>query len=804
MTPEPYYEVLVDAPGGGDGVYTYAVPPGLEVQPGDILSVPFGPQQRSAIAIRPLEDLPPELPADKVRPIAEVLCRGFFAPAYWALLEQVAETYATPLMAVVRTALPPGLLTQSQQRLRLNPEALAQHGDRPLSAAAQRLLELLLNAPPSGYSRRYLQQKVKGAAAALRDLRQRGWIDSWLVLPGPTKAKTQLAVSVTGAPDLGLTDRQREVLGTLQELGGELWLRDLMREARCSEDTVRALVTQGCCRIAPRERLRRATGPDLAGDRPKDLTPAQAEALAQLAQLQPGETALLHGVTGSGKTEVYLQAIAPLLAQGQSALVLVPEIGLTPQLTDRFRQRFGEEVLVYHSGLGEGERYDSWRQMLTGQPWVVIGTRSAVFAPLPELGLIILDEEHDGSFKQEQPMPCYHARTIAQWRSERQPCRLLLGSATPALESWQRTHAGPSHYLTLPERVQARPLPPIRVVDMRQELADGNRSLFSRPLQAALSELVGSDRQGLLFIHRRGHSTFVSCRSCGFTVECPHCDVSLAYHLAEVSAQPTLRCHYCNYIQAYPKRCPSCDSPYLKHFGSGTQRVEQELSRLFPQLSVTRFDSDTTRGKDGHRRALEPFRNGETQLLLGTQMLTKGLDLPQVTLVGVVAADGLLHLPDFRANERALQTLIQVAGRAGRGDDPGEAIVQTYTPEHPVIGHLQQRTYGDFLAEELAERHALGYPPTGRLLLLRLSAPEESQVIRAAERLAEYLRLVLSPDIGLLGPAPAGIPRVARRWRWQILLKGPAGQPWPLDWEELRRHCPRDVSLLIDVDPLSA
>ncbi len=803
MTSEPYYELLVDAP-GGEGVYTYAVPPELEIRPGDILSVPFGPQQRSAIAIRPLTDLPQDLHAEQLRPITEVLCRGFFSPSYWALLEQVANTYATPLMAVVRTALPPGLLTKSQQRLRLNPEALEQHRDRPLTAEAQRLLELLLNAPPGGYSLRYLQQKVKGMTAALRDLRQRGWVESALVLPGPTRAKTQLAVSVTGTSDLGLTDRQREVLSTLQELGGELWLRDLMREARCSEDTVRALVAQGCCRIAPRERLRRATGPELAGDRPKQLTPAQATALEQIAQLQPGETALLHGVTGSGKTEVYLQAIAPLLAEGQSALVLVPEIGLTPQLTDRFRQRFGEQVLVYHSGLGDGERYDSWRQMLTGQPWVVIGTRSAVFAPLPNPGLIILDEEHDGSFKQEQPMPCYHARTIARWRAVQQPCRLLLGSATPALESWQQTRDGSSHYLTLPERVQARPLPPIRVVDMRQELADGNRSLFSRPLQTALRELAGSDRQGLLFIHRRGHSTFVSCRSCGFTIECPHCDVSLAYHLADVSAQPTLRCHYCNYIQAYPKRCPSCDSPYLKHFGSGTQRVEQELAHLFPELSVTRFDSDTTRGKDGHRRALEPFRSGETQLLLGTQMLTKGLDLPQVTLVGVVAADGLLHLPDFRANERALQTLIQVAGRAGRGDDPGAAIVQTYTPEHPVLAHLLDRSYTGFLAEELAEREALGYPPVGRLLLLRLSAPEEATVIRAAERLAEQLRQEMPPEVSLLGPAPAGIPRVARRWRWQILLKGPADQPWSLDWEQLRRHCPRDVSLLIDIDPLSA
>ncbi|MBD0313521.1 MAG: primosomal protein N', partial [Microcoleus sp. T3-bin5] len=503
-------------------------------------------------------------------------------------------------------------------------------------------------------------------------------------------------------------------------------------------------------------------GPALAGDGAKSLTIAQASALETIQTLDGFAEVLLHGVTGSGKTEVYLQAIAPLLIQGKSALVLVPEIGLTPQLTDRFRARFGNKVSVYHSALSDGERYDTWRQMLTGEPQVVIGTRSAVFAPLPNLGLIILDEEHDSSFKQDSPIPTYHARTVAQWRAELENCPLVLGSATPALESWvsgRRQEAGGrgqeaggrSYYLSLPERINSRPLPPVEIVDMRQELQQGNRSIFSRSLQEALQELQERKQQGILFIHRRGHSTFVSCRSCGYVLECPHCDVSLAYHHTEEKAPELLRCHYCNYARSHPKFCPDCSSPYLKFFGSGTQRVMQELARQFPELRLIRFDSDTTRNKGSHRTLLTQFANGEADLLVGTQMLTKGLDLPQVTLVGVVAADGLLNLSDYRASERAFQTLTQVAGRAGRGDDPGRVIVQTYTTEHQVIAAVRSHDYHSFSQAELEQRQALNYPPYGRLILLRLSSLDPIQVQNTAQIIATALST--EEEFEILGPA---------------------------------------------------
>ncbi|WP_256091350.1 primosomal protein N', partial [Nostoc sp. KVJ20] len=359
-----------------------------------------------------------------------------------------------------------------------------------------------------------------------------------------------------------------------------------------------------------------------------------------------------------------------------------------------------------------------------------------------------------------------------------------------------------THYLSLPERVNSRPLPPVEIVDMRQELQQGNRSIFSRSLQTALQELQEKKQQGILFIHRRGHSTFVSCRSCGYVLECPHCDVSLAYHHTEEKAPELLRCHYCNYARSHPKFCPDCSSPYLKFFGSGTQRVTQELARQFPELRLIRFDSDTTRNKGSHRTLLTKFANGEADLLVGTQMLTKGLDLPQVTLVGVVAADGLLNLSDYRASERAFQTLTQVAGRAGRGEDPGRVIVQTYTTEHQVIAAVRSHDYQSFSEAELEQRQALNYPPYGRLILLRLSSLDPIQVQNTAQIIATALST--EEEFEILGPAPASILRVANRYRWQILIKfDPDALPKLPDWEEVRSLCPSSVSLTIDVDPIN-
>ncbi|MEH2092479.1 primosomal protein N' [Nostoc sp.] len=833
-----WVEVLVDCP-GSTGLFTYRLPAQLEIKPGDILSVPFGAQQLGAIAIRLLAQPNIDLAPEKIREVEDIVSVGFFPSAYWELLNRVAAYYYTPLIQVIRVALPPGLLGRSQRRLRLvrggraggssyllaspNPSAF-------LTPTARQVWELLQGQPAGDYSFAYLQQKVKSAYRGIRELLRFGLVESYLEPPRLTRPKLQKAVTLTGAIDSDLTTRQREILEVLRRHNGELWQNELLQICNASSSILKTLGQKGYIVIEEREVLRTEQGPALAGDGAKSLTTAQASALATIQTLDGFAEVLLHGVTGSGKTEVYLQAIAPLINQGKSALVLVPEIGLTPQLTDRFRARFGNKVSVYHSALSDGERYDTWRLMLTGEPQVVIGTRSAVFAPLPNLGLIILDEEHDSSFKQDSPIPTYHARTVAQWRAELENCPLVLGSATPSLESWisvgtsppnplsasreggqernlnssllNQKLAGRSYYLSLPERVNSRPLPPVEIVDMRQELQQGNRSIFSRSLQEALQQLQERKQQGILFIHRRGHSTFVSCRSCGYVLECPYCDVSLAYHHTEEKAPELLRCHYCNYARSHPKFCPDCSSPYLKFFGSGTQRVTQELARQFPELRLIRFDSDTTRNKGSHRTLLTQFANGEADLLVGTQMLTKGLDLPQVTLVGVVAADGLLNLSDYRASERAFQTLTQVAGRAGRGDDPGRVIVQTYTTEHQVIAAVRSHDYHTFSQAELEQRQALNYPPYGRLILLRLSSLDPIQVQNTAQIIATTLST--EEEFEILGPAPASILRVANRYRWQILIKfAPDALPQLPDWEEVRSLCPPSVSLTIDVDPLN-
>lgn len=840
-------QVLVDCP-HVQGLYTYRIPQGLEVKPGDVVSVPFGGRQLGAIAIR-WHSISSISNLDyKLHNIDSIVSQGFFSKDYWKILERVANYYQTPLIQVIRTALPPGLLGRSQRRIRLKSSLKPSiQSLPPLDPAAQRLLEVLQNSPHGNYTWQYLKRQHKQATTGLHQLLSHGWVESYLAIPAPPRPQQRQAVSLVypRVPSVDpLTNRQREILMTLQHCGGDLWLSDALQRLRTTSATLQRLAAKGYLLIELRERLRVSSHSHAPTDYPKPLTPDQKYALTELDALTGYTQVLLHGVTGSGKTEVYLQMIVQRLQAGKSVLVLVPEIGLTPQMTDRFRARFGEQVCVYHSGLSDGERYDTWRHMLTSQSQVVIGTRSAIFAPLPNLGMIVLDEEHDSSFKQDQPAPCYHARTVARWRAEMADCPLVLGSATPALDTWLtvkpdsvptngvNTHdVGTSYvmspspspspslrYLSLPNRVHHRPLPPVHVVDMRLELQAGNRSVLSRRLQTALEKMQAHGEQGLLFIHRRGHSRFVSCRACGHVMECPDCDVSLAYHQPQDTGPAYLRCHYCGYGQRHPDQCPSCKSPYLKYFGSGTQRIVHELQNQFPGLCCLRFDSDTTRAKGSHRALLERFAAGEADVLVGTQMLTKGIDLPQITVVGVVAADGLLHMPDYWSGERAFQTLTQVAGRAGRGDQPGQVIFQTYTPDHPVIGAAQHQSYQRFIDYELEHRRLLGYPPFGRLALLRLTSPIARDAEMAAQQCADKLQTLLGDssvnaplvDVfmddllgpSVLGPTPAPIFRVAQRYRWHVLLKLPLEMSIP-DLTVLRSHLPQSVRLTIDIDPLN-
>jgi len=800
-----WVEVLVDSP-GAQGLYTYSLPLDLSVNSGDIVSVPFGMQIVGGIVIGLLSVPPDNLDLNRIRPIDDVVSSGFFPERYWQLLGKIAHYYCSDLISVIRVALPPGLLGRSQRRIRLNQKAIPPGAENFCSITAGKVLRLLQSQKDGDYSINYLRNQIKGASRGIRELSKRGWIDNYLEPPQRVKPKLKTAITLVSNNWLNdLTARQTEILQVLKNEGGEAWLSEFKNLCKTTTPTIRKLADKGYLIFDDREILRKEQGVAQDADLPKQLSQAQAHALQVINQQINYAQILLHGVTGSGKTEVYLQAIAPILEQGKSALVLVPEIGLTPQLTDRFRARFGTQVCVYHSKLSAGERYDTWRQTIQGEPQVVIGTRSAIFAPLPKLGLIVLDEEHDSSFKQDRPTPTYHARTVAQWRAELENCPLILGSATPSLESLVATKNGHNNqfYLSLPERIGSRPLPQVTIIDLRQELSRGNRSIFSLSLQQAITDMQEQGQQGILFIPRRGHSTFVSCRSCGYVIECPDCDVSLSYHYAHEGAAKLLRCHYCNHTRIQPDSCPECSSPYLKFFGSGTQKVTQELAKLFPELRCIRFDSDTTRNKGQHRELIDRFTNHEADILIGTQMLTKGLDIAGVTVVGIVAADGLLHRSDYRAAERAFQTMTQVAGRAGRGDTPGKVIVQTYSPEHPVIGAVKTHDYDNFSTQELKERAELNYPPYGNLVLIKLSSIDPGEVEKAAETLADRLIDTLSPEYDILGPAPASVMRVARRYRWQILLKFPKTQTDLPDLNMLRSHLPKSVSMTIDVDPVN-
>lgn len=727
---------------GRDGrSFTYADSLGLGVAPGDLVRVPLrGRSMQGLVIARRLATSTDADLGESLQAVQALLQPAAVDPAWRDWLDAMAIRCHTSPFRMLKAALPPGWLGQRVQ--------------------------------PSSAGRRIW------------------WVEA---LP---------------LSDVALPPRQAALHALLLERSGE-WQRQLQQEGFGSQ-LMQALERRGAARrelrLAPSVTAA-ATPPaaPLDPELPQVLTEEQQRVLEAFAPQPAGGGMLLWGITGSGKTEVYLQLVARELAAGRHALVLTPEIGLIPQLVDRCRRRFGSSVLEYHSGCSDRERVSAWRRTLdTATPLVVVGTRSAVFLPLDPLGLIVLDEEHDSSYKQESPMPCYHARDLALERVRRLGGRVLLGSATPSLETWiQLEPRGPLALARLSRRISSQPLPPVHVIDMRQELQDGHRRLLSRPLMDRLALLPERGEQAVVLVPRRGYSSFLSCRSCGEVVQCPHCDVALTVH-GQRPGRQWLRCHWCDHRAEITSACGHCGSLAFKPFGAGTQRVLERLSEELEGLRLLRFDRDTTGGRDGHRRLLERFAAGEADVLVGTQMLAKGMDLPRVTLAAVLAADGLLHRPDLRAGEQALQLLLQLAGRAGRGERPGQVLVQTYTPDHPVIRHLVDGRYERFLEEEEVVRREAALVPFSRACLLRLSGVSASATATAASVLAERLRpLCQASGWLLLGPAPAPVARVAGRSRWQLLLHGPSGTDLPLPpgsalWDAL----PRDVALAVDPDPL--
>ncbi|WP_027363631.1 replication restart helicase PriA [Desulfotruncus alcoholivorax] len=516
---------------------------------------------------------------------------------------------------------------------------------------------------------------------------------------------------------------------------------------------------------------------------------------------------LLHGITGSGKTEVYLHCIEQAVREGRQAITLVPEISLTPQMVKLFRSRFGREVAVLHSRMSDGERFDEWDRIERGEAPVVLGARSAVLAPVRDPGLIIVDEEHEWSYKQEET-PRYHARAVALYRAQKSAGVVVLGSATPALETYCRaTPGGVYQLISMDKRVEGRDLPQVNLVDMREETRSGNGGIFSRVLIAELKKRIAGGEQAIIFLNRRGLNTLVVCRACGLVLKCPRCDISLTYHTGG-----RLRCHYCNYSVRAPRLCPDCGEGQLSFFGTGTQRVEKELRAAIPGARVLRMDADTTTRKGSHQQILEEFENGAADILVGTQMIAKGLDISGVTLVGVVNADITLHMPDFRAGERTFQLLAQVAGRTGRGDKPGDVLIQTYTPEHYAVQAAARHDYLNFFQKEMSLRKTAGYPPFAKMARVLVTGPEESAVKTAAEKLRvmldEFAEARDGGRIYLVGPAPAPLARLRNAHRWHIIT-------WSRDYGKLHRMLKKfrqsggcsppgkGLYVSLDIDPLN-
>lgn len=846
-----YAEVVVDVPSHQvDRPFHYAVPPSMahEVSLGSRVLVPFGPRRVEGYVVGFSET--PDVSQDKLKPIlASVDPKPLFTPDTIALGAWMAKRYMCLLVRALQAVMPTGIKMESDRTVRLTPEGMAEvarilaeregvaglRKDAGRTRSGSSASDLLVRLREAGGAASY-DELVEAFGARgkrwLSEAQERGLVSvdfAWK----PPRVSAKRARVVRLRPGVEVDEaartlvnrapRQAQALQVLKEAldsgdlrdgpDGGVLLSELVNTYGVSPAAVAGLASKGLVEVADVE-VRRAPRPvalGLAGT-VRPLTSHQEAAVRAVTEALDGRgpsTILIHGVTGSGKTEVYLRAIGEAVSRGKQAIVLVPEISLTPQTVERFAERFGDRIAVFHSGLSLGERYDEWRRVRAGAVDVAIGARSAVFAPFERLGLIVIDEEHENTYKQEDD-PRYHAREVAEERARLTGAVVVLGSATPSIESYHAAVEGRIGLVKMPFRVDGSQLPKVTVVDMREELKAKNRSIFSRRLTEAIRERLAARQQTILFLNRRGHSTFVLCRSCGHVMKCPSCDVSLTYHLGEAS----LICHYCDFREPVPEICPACGSKYIRHFGAGTEKVEEEVKRVFPEARVARMDVDTTRRKGAHERILSAFRRREVDILVGTQMIAKGLDFPGVTLVGVVSADTSLNLPDFRSPERTFQLLTQVAGRAGRGGSPGEVIIQTYSPEHYSIVCAASHDYEGFYQQEIESRRRLGYPPFSHIINIVAAAPTEPAAVRAINAVVEGVYDALGGQEGteragieILGPSPAPIVRLRGRYRWRVALKGPdlAAMSAAASAGTARASSARypDTAVTVHVDPMS-
>lgn len=753
-----------------------------------------------------------------LKPLNEVLDETpVVSPDLLRLTKWVADYYLCAWGQVLKAAIPEGFRERSATVYDLTPAAR----QSPAAWPSGRAGEVLRCLERQGARRRQDLAKAIGPsslAGLLQRLQDQGLVTQTRQRRAPKVRErkatmVRLLVGADAARALVAQIRNRapnqaKVLTCLLEQPA-CELKTLRRQAAGAPAAVKRLQQQGVVEAYQVEDLRRVV-PSPSGQPATQpvLNDAQRHALEQIeAKLgaPDGTPVLLHGITGSGKTEVYMRAIASVLRQGQSALVLVPEIALTEQLVQRFAARFASRLAVLHSGLSGGERFDEWRRLARGDVRIAIGTRSAVFAPLQRLGLIVVDEEHDTSYKQEEA-PRYNARDVAIVRAQQSRAVVVMGSATPAVESFHNAQRGKYLLLSLPHRIDDKPLPAITLVDQRVHAAPNER-IVSGPLREAIAACLERREQCLILINRRGFAAYLQCRDCGAVPHCQHCSVTLTYH----RGTHRLRCHYCGFNQTVPTLCTECQSASLRPHGLGTQQVESVLSELFPEARMARMDRDTTRAKAAHQRILRALGKGDIDILVGTQMIAKGHDYPNITLVGVVSADASLSMPDFRAPERLFQLLTQVAGRAGRGERPGHVLMQTYRPEHYSMAFAYGHDFAGFFQHETARRRDVGYPPFSRLARLIVESPKAEQAAATSQRIGETLQRQIPPrsDVTVLGPAEAPIARLQDRYRWHLLVKSASSralhQCVSAGLAEARRHksFPRLTRVSVDIDPVS-
>jgi primosomal protein N' (replication factor Y) (superfamily II helicase) len=768
---------------------TYSIPDDFsQIEPGMRVLVPLGSRFVTGF-IENEEDKPPE--NFEVRPVADLLDRqNLFSPQLLQLTRWMSEYYLADWSDILKSALPPGLDVKPETLVTITASG-------EFKTDAHSILHLLSQKKTLPLKKLYELFGHAGTYSQLRMLEEQGLLE--VTAARKEKRRGYNMVELIGAANPPTKPKERDIYEFLHNRSSAIWMEDLRAQFKNAPSVIRSLAKQGIVRCFWMPASPRNLWPP--SNPVKDLNAAQEQALQKLkSSLGKFGVFLLHGVTGSGKTEVYLRIAKEALERGQSVLILVPEIALLPLIVHRTEQSLRQRISILHSELTERERVEEWQKARRGEARLVIGTRSGIFAPLKNLGLIVLDEEHDSSFKQKE-YPRYHARETAIMRAKFEECIVLLGSATPSIESFFNSGNGKYQYLSLPSRIEEKQLPEVHLIDMKEEFRTTGDPVFSRYLLEEISKRLDRKDQVLILQNRRGYASLLMCRECGHVLECPNCSVTLTYH----KNANRMRCHYCDYARLAPSRCEECNSPLLHLFGSGTEKIAEALQVHFPEARIERFDRDTTRKRGSISRILSEFAKKEIDILVGTQMLAKGHDFPDVTLVGVVGADSSIGIPDFRSSERLFQLLTQVAGRSGRGRDRGLVILQTFHPDHYAIRCAISQSYEGFYEKEIRFRRLMQYPPYVSLANLVFSGKDPRKTLDEAREFAKLLLAMKSESMRTLGPAIATIARIAGLHRFQILVKSPARKDLRHAIREAIKHYEkkgkRHSQHSIDIDP---